>query len=467
MLRREFIQNLALSAASCAAGGVGFAAANAARAAPAGGNSSAPAGAPAGAASGAGARAPSRFAETPYRFSRVAPGIDVLAAGGFAQLRGQRVALLTHPAGVNRRGQKSIDVLRHARGVNLVKLFGPEHGIYGDVKAAVAVQNNTDPRTGLPVFSLYGKHRKPTPEMLDGVDTLVVDLQDVGARTYTYVSCMKLVLEACFEAGVKVLVLDRPNPLGGLKVDGPGMDKKWMSYVGSFQVPYVHGLTIGELALAATRTAGWLELSPAARRAGRLEVVKMSGWRRWMRWRDTGLRWLATSPRIPSVEAAEGYPMTGLGCETDDFAHGVKTIGGAESLHPFRLLQYKGRRASDLERVLRARNIAGLGFSPMRLKSGENGVYVSILDWARWRPTELNFHMMQLACLWEPRRTNPFLTFVGNKKSLFLKHLGCEAFFDDLCKRGAEINIEQWLQAWQRDALAFQQWSKNYWLYKS
>ncbi|MBR7105732.1 MAG: DUF1343 domain-containing protein, partial [Opitutales bacterium] len=168
-------------------------------------------------------------------------GIDVLEAMNFAPLKGKRVGLLTHPAGVNRYGVSTVDVLRRARNVRLVALFGPEHGIYGNEKADVPVFDKIDKRTGLPVYSLYGKYRKPTPEMLKKIDVLVVDLQSVGSRSYTFKSCMLRAAEACFENGKELMILDRPNPLGGLKVDGPMLDMQYKSYVGMFRVPYVHG----------------------------------------------------------------------------------------------------------------------------------------------------------------------------------------------------------------------------------
>ena len=179
-------------------------------------------------------------------------GIDVLEADGFAHLRGKRVGLLTHPAGLNRRGRSTVEVMKNSPLVNLVALFGPEHGIYGDEKANVPVDDKIDPRTGLPVYSLYGKFRTPTPKMLANIDVLVVDLQDIGTRSYTYVSCMKYAMRACFKAGKEFVVLDRPNPLSGLKVDGPPLDANWTSYVGEFRVPYVHGLTLGDLARMCT-----------------------------------------------------------------------------------------------------------------------------------------------------------------------------------------------------------------------
>lgn len=388
-------------------------------------------------------------------------GIDVLAADKFAQIRGQRVALLTHAAGVDMRGNKTIDILRHAPGVRLVKLFGPEHGIYGNAGANAPVQNITDKRSGLPVFSLYGKTRRPTPEMLKGLDTLIIDLQDIGTRSYTYVSCMRYAIEACFDNGVRVLVLDRPNPLSGLKVDGPGLDKKWQSYVGAYPVPYVHGLTIGELACAAVRSPGWLTLTAAGRRTGRLDVVKMRGWQRAMRWRDTGLLWRATSPRIPNIEAAEGYPMTGLGCQLDDFSHGVKQ--GFDHNYVFRFVHYSKRKAYELERVLRAKRIHGLGISPWRLHDGTEGVYLAITDWAAIRLAEPGFHMMQLSCQWA--KTNPFAALTPAQRDLFNKHTGCEEFFNDLCKRGAAVDIPAWVNRWEREARVFQSWSKRFWLY--
>ena len=152
-------------------------------------------------------------------------------------------------------------MLRSTSQVDLVALFGPEHGIYGNEKAAVPVDDKIDAKTGLPVFSLYGKYRKPTPKMLSEIDSIVIDMQDVGVRCYTYISCMRYAMEACFESGVEVVVLDRPNPLGGIKIAGPMIDEKWMSYVGAFPMPFVHGLTIGEIALWSKKTPGILKIS--------------------------------------------------------------------------------------------------------------------------------------------------------------------------------------------------------------
>ncbi|HXA80216.1 MAG TPA: DUF1343 domain-containing protein, partial [Opitutaceae bacterium] len=211
-------------------------------------------------------------------------GIDVLAAENFAPIAGKRIGLLTHPAGVNRLGVSTIDVLRHAPNVKLVALFGVEHGIYNEMPAEKTYPDHLDPRTGLMVFSLYnGITHKPTKAQLKGLDALVIDLQDIGSRSYTFVSAMKVAMEACFETGVEVVVLDRPNPLGGLKVGGPPLDPQLTSYVGEFHVPYVHGLTIGELALMAKEVPGVLDVPDAVRARGKLTIIPMRGWRRAMR----------------------------------------------------------------------------------------------------------------------------------------------------------------------------------------
>lgn len=385
--------------------------------------------------------------------AKIRLGIDVLEAENFRRLRGKRIGLVTNQAGVNSRGESTIRVL-HTRGrragVKLVKLFGPEHGIYGNVPAEKIVQNQIDPKTKLPVFSLYGKTRKPTPEMLRGLDCMVVDLQDVGSRSYTYISCMRYVLEACFEAGVPVLVLDRPNPLGGIKTDGPMLDDQWQSYVGMYPIPYVHGLTIGELALAATRE-NWLSLSPKARSRGRVDVVKMSGWKRSMRWQDTGLRWIPTSPYINSTEAVEGYAMSGLGTQVGKFGHTHRAPDGSLT-HPFRWLSYSGKNARELATAINSYFIRGLTALPKTIGKRE-GVYLAISNWEAFRPCELSFQMMRQTCIWSG--SNPFASLKKNERDLFIKHVGSEAFYKALVRDGARVNVRGWCKLWEKQAESF------------
>jgi len=387
-------------------------------------------------------------------------GIDVLEQSGFRAVAGKRVGLLTHPAGLNRRGESSIDVLRRAPNVRLVALFGPEHGIYGDEKANAPVADRIDPRTGLPVYSLYGPYRKPSARMLAGLDALVIDLQDVGVRSYTYVSCMRYAMEACFENGVEVVVLDRPNPLGGLKVDGPPLDREWRSYVGAFHVPYVHGLTIAELARIAKHSPGWMETPNAVREKGRLTLVPMRGWRRSMLWTDTGLRWVPTSPYIPDLSAVLGYAMTGLGAQEGGFTHGIGTP------YPFRLLRYEGKSPAELKAALEAKRIPGLAYRIVRTRSAAGapvtGVYVSVADWARVRPTELSFHMMRLAAAWSPG--NPFAQ--SKNPALFNKHVGSTAWWEEISRRGAQARVELFVDHWTRQAEHFQSQAKRFWIYR-
>lgn len=388
-------------------------------------------------------------------------GIDVLERSGFRAISGKRIGLLTHPAGVNRQGISSIDILRNAKNVQLIALFGPEHGIYGDEKANVPVLDRIDRRTGLPVYSLYGKYRRPTQAMLTGLDALVIDLQDIGVRSYTYVSCMRYAMEACFEAGIEVVILDRPNPLGGRKVDGPPLDREWRSYVGAFHVPYVHGLTIGELARMAKANSGWMEVSDAQRRKGKLTVIPMQGWRRHMLWTQTGLKWVPTSPYIPNLSAVLGYAMTGLGAQEGNFSHGIGTP------YPFRFLRYKGKTAAEIKRALERRGIPGLGYKIIQTKTKAGhpieGVYLYAADWQQLRPTEVSFHMMQLAAQWAAPQ-NPFAQ--AKNVSLFNKHVGSTAWWEEISRRGINARVQPFIDRWTANARTFQKTSQRFWLYR-
>lgn len=397
-------------------------------------------------------------------------GIDVLEAEGFATVKGKRLGLLTHPAGVNRNGRATVDVLRHAPGVKLVALYGPEHGIHGDAPAAVGVANTTDRRTGLPVFSLYPP-RRPNKDMLKGIDAFVIDLQDIGTRSYTFTAAMKWAMEGCFENNVEVIVLDRPNPLGGQKVDGPPLDAQWAkdNYVGAFRVPYVHGLTIGELARMAKEAPGVLAISDAARTRGRLTIVPMRGWLRFMRWPETGLRWIATSGGIQDWAAVQGYPMVGLGTYFDPKAKfDIGFRSGVGKDHIFRGLSFGGVKIEQLEKDLRTIPAPGIQF---RRISGTDrqgkpavGLFIEIVDYEAWRPAELNFHLMRLACAYD--RRNPFAPAPGRDFSGFLRHMGSTAFLNDLAARGTRVDVDAWLRTWREQARIYQEQSKRYWLYR-
>ncbi len=404
----------------------------------------------------------SLIAET-FGAPKVMLGIDVLESMNFAPLRGKRVGLLTHPAGVNRYGRSTIDILHKARNVNLTALFGPEHGIYGNEKADVPVLDKIDARTKLPVFSLYGKYRKPTPYMLSKIDVLVIDLQDIGSRSYTYISCMLRAMEACFENSKEVVVLDRPNPLGGLKVDGPPLDLEYKSYVGMFQVPYVHAMTIGELARYAKYTRGAMEITSNYQRHGKLTVIPMRGWRRSMLWPDTGLRWIKTSPAIPNFAAVLGYPMTGLGCQIGGFQHGYGTN------RPFRLLTFPNKTPEELKAYLDRFRIRGVSFTPTTATSSDGkrnvrGLYVTITNWNALRPTELSLYLMKLACTLNGG--NVFRYAERNQASLFNKHTGSRDFWIELVRKGAFTDANWFVRKWSADNETFKRLSSQFYLYK-
>ena len=388
-------------------------------------------------------------------------GVDYLEETKFDILKGKKIGLLTHPAGVNSRGISTVDVLRSSSQVDLVALFGPEHGIYGNEKAAVPVEDKIDQKTGLPVYSLYGKFRKPTPSMLSKIDCMVIDLQDVGVRCYTYISCMRYAMEACFEEEVQVVVLDRPNPLGGQKMAGPMIDEKWMSYVGAFPMPFVHAMTIGEIALWSKKESGILKISEKARKSGQLAIVPMKNWKRAMTWPQTGLKWIPTSPNIPTLDSVAGYPMTGLGAQMGKFKHGIGTP------QPFRFLTFDGISPADLKTELDNLNIAGLSFQLKTLKnnSGKDieGVYIVLTDWSKWRPTELAFYMMQLSAKWEA--PSPFTQAKESEVTLFNKHVGSSAWWNHLFQSGASCEPRKFLIRWDTEIRSFKDKVSKYYLY--
>lgn len=409
--------------------------------------------------------APSAPVLPPEKLPPVMLGIDVLEAEGFKAIAGKKIGLLSHPAGVNRRGESTLTVLRRAPQSKLVALFAPEHGFEGVVKAGENFKDTTDPRTGLPVYALYGQGREKAMAMVKGLDALVIDLQDIGARSYTYIVIMRRALEACFANGVEVIVLDRPNPLGGLKVDGPPLDEVNMSGVGGYpRMPYVHGLTIGEIARMAQEgsvAVARLDLPEKVRARGRLTVIPMRGWNRAMRWPDTGLRWIATSPNIPSFEAAIGYAMVGLGTQNSNWTWGI----GRD--FPFRGIGYPKKSPDEIIKAMEAWKIPGVAFAK-RTGTGSDGkpltgVYVEVTDWEKWNPTELSFYMHKQAAKWE--RLNPFSALTAAEQRSFKIHVGSNAWFTELQRAGGRIDVPPFLKNWAARAEIYQEQTRKFWLY--
>ena len=323
--------------------------------------------------------------------SRVSLGNEVLATHSFKELAGKRVGLITNPSGVNSRLESTIDVLRRAPGVQLVALFGPEHGIYGDVPAGDKVESRTDPRTGLTVHSLYGATRKPTPAMLQGLDALVYDLQDTGCRSYTFISTMGLAMEACGEAGIEFIVLDRPNPLGGERVEGPLIEQENLrSFVSQWDVPYVYGLTCGELARM-INDRGWIKARC------KLTVIPLRGWKRSMVWRDTGLPWVPASPHVPRGDSPLFQVATGMLGEL-----GSVNIGVGYTL-PFECIGLPKLDPHALAAKLNGYALPGVQFRPLTYKPYYatfkdeivGGVQVYFTDPASAPLTALNFYALE------------------------------------------------------------------------
>ena len=284
----------------------------------------------------------------------VKPGIDVLRDRGFDILKGKRVGLITNPTGISSDLEQTADILHHAPGVKLVALFGPEHGVRGDVEAGKEVNGFNDSQTGLPVYSLYGRTRKPTKDMLRGIDVLVYDIQDIGVRSYTYISSLGLAMEAAAENRVTFVVLDRPNPLTGTRVEGPMLDLHFKSFIGAYQIPYVYGMTVGELA-EMINMEGWLQNGVKCD----LVVVPMEGWKRSMWWDQTGLVWVPTSPHIPHATTPMFYVMTGLLGEL-----GTANQGVGYTL-PFELVGASWVDAEKLAQYLNLQRIGGVQFRPL------------------------------------------------------------------------------------------------------
>ena len=324
--------------------------------------------------------------------AQVKPGIEVLAETGFEPLKGKRVGLLTNATGVDSRLNSTIDILHHAPEVDLVALFAPEHGVRGDIPAGERVAPTTDPATGIRVHSLYGATKTPTPEMLSGIDVMVYDIQDNGCRSYTFISSMGLAMDACARAGKEFMVLDRPNPLGGNKTEGAPTAPGNTSFLAKYPIPYIYGLTAGELA-AMIAGEGWLKSTTPLK----LTVIPMEGWHRSMLWDDTGLPWVPTSPQLPSAETAIYYPATGILGELDYLSIGV---GYTLPFRTFAATWIDGRKFAE---ALNAREIPGVLFRPISYKpyfgfsAGKQvqGVEVYVTDFDAAPLTLIQFHAME------------------------------------------------------------------------
>lgn len=390
--------------------------------------------------------------------AQVKSGAEVLAASKFAVLQGKRVGLVTNPTGITSSFVSTVDLIAKAPGVKLVALFGPEHGVRGDVTAGGKVENSTDPATGVPVYSLYGKTRKPTPEMLKGIDVLVYDIQDIGSRSYTFINTLAYVMEAAAENNIPVVVLDRPDPLGGERVEGNVLDLNFRSFVGQYPVPYVYGMTCGEFAQL-LNGEGWL----AGGVRCSLTIMNMEGWTRRMLWPDTKLPWIPTSPHIPNPETALFYSATGILGELESVNIGVGYT------MPFQLIGQEWIDGVKLAERLNAKKFPGVVFRPLTFipyygkqeKKPLGGVQIHLLDPAAANLTNIQFHVMEALIALYPEK-NPFLLTDESRLKMFDKVAGTDQVRLALMKGTSAETI---IAGWKGEVEKFMAVRKKYLLY--
>ena len=397
--------------------------------------------------------------------AQVRTGIEVLEGRGFEGLIGKKVGLVTNPSGVDHNLRSTIDILNEAPEVDLRKLFAPEHGVRGDIYAGGGVEDGKDPRTGLPVFSVYGSSRKPTPAMLSGLDIVVYDIQDVGSRSYTFISTLGLMMRACAEQGIEVMVLDRPNPLGGNKVEGCLVEDGFHSFVSEFKIPYIYGLTVGELALLINEeglNCGEKGNEPPLK--CELTVIPMDGWHRSMLYSDTGLPWVLPSPNIPYPQSAVNYPSAGIAGEFQ----GYLNIGIGYTL-PFEVFAAEWIDADRLKEVLDGYNLPGVAFRTIHFKpfSGASqgkllhGVQYHYTDFEAACCTLTQFYVMQAIGELYPSK-NPFKLSEG-RNGMFDKVCGTDYVRKQFEKRLKVEDIEDY---WAKDVERFRMLSSKYLMYE-
>ena len=393
----------------------------------------------------------------------VKTGIEVLRDRDFDGLVGKRVGLVTNPSGVDRELNSTVDILFNAPGVELVALYGPEHGVRGDIYAGDKVTDAMDEATGLPVYSIYGATRKPTKAMLEGIDIMVYDIQDVGVRSYTFISSLGLVMEACGELGIEVMVLDRPNPLGGNKIEGSYVEPGFHSFVSQYRIPYVYGLTVGELAVMINEEGmnrGQKGDQEPAR--CKLTVVPMEGWTRDMLYEDTGLPWVLPSPNIPYKDTPMYYAAAGICGEL----YGFMNIGIGYTL-PFQLFGAVWLDPDKLKARLESYDLPGVSFRTIWYKpfSGSQkgqlvkGLQYFFTDYEKAHITETQFYVMQaVAELYPDKKAFEVISGYG----LFDKVCGTDYVRKEFQKRYRYADIKE---HWRKDEEAFRALSQRYHIY--
>lgn len=380
---------------------------------------------------------------------KVSPGIEVLLKEEKNVLSGKKVGLITNPTGIDPKLTSIVDLLHDDPDINLTALFGPEHGVRGDAQAGASVEYYIDEKTGLPVYSLYGKTKKPTPEMLKDVEVLVFDIQDVGTRYYTYIYTMAYAMEAAKENDIPFIVLDRPNPQGGESVDGPVLEPEFSSFVGLYPIPLKHGMTVGELATLFNK-----EFKIGAD----LKVIKMKGWKRDMDYDDTGLPFVLPSPNMPTVSTTFAYPATGL-------IEGTNVSEGRGTTKPFELIGAPYINSDELAGKLNALRLPGVkfraaSFTPTFSKHAgklSHGVEIYITDREEFKAVPTGLHIIKTI---QDLYPGDFEFLAANNFNLLIGN----GWIMSRIKAGSTVN--EILKEYQVRQDAFKKVRKNYLLYK-
>lgn len=380
---------------------------------------------------------------------KVSPGIEVLLKDEKNVLSGKKVGLITNPTGIDSKLTSIVDLLHDDPDINLTALFGPEHGVRGDAQAGASVEYYIDEKTGLPVYSLYGKTKRPTPEMLKDVEVLVFDIQDVGTRYYTYIYTMAYAMEAAKENDIPFIVLDRPNPQGGESVDGPVLEPEFSSFVGLYPIPLKHGMTVGELATF---------FNKEYKIGADLKVIKMKGWKRDMDYDDTGLPFVLPSPNMPTVSTTFVYPATGL-------IEGTNVSEGRGTTKPFELIGAPYINSDELAGKLNALRLPGVkfraaSFTPTFSKHAgklSHGVEVYITDREEFKAVPTGLHIIKTI---QDLYPGDFEFLAANNFNLLIGN----GWIMSRIKEGSTVN--EILKEYQERQDAFKKVRKNYLLYK-
>ncbi len=364
------------------------------------------------------------LSHTLFLFSSIDLGVDLFFQDGHLEaLKGKRVGLITNHTGVDKRLRRTASLLKeHEKDYSFVALFAPEHGINGVAYASEKVEGEKSV-LGLPVHSLHGKTRRPTEEMLKGIDVLIYDIQDIGVRSFTYISTLFYVMEEAVKKNIEVIVLDRPNPIDGLLVDGPMMEEKWRSFIGYANVPYCHGMTAGELALF---------FNTEYKIKCKLKVVKMRGWKRAMSFKDTGLYWVPPSPHMPEADTPLFYATTGIIGQLS-----VVNIGVGYTL-PFKLIGAPWINGKELALKLNEQKLPGVHFVPFYYRpfygmfKAEDceGVMIVATNSETFRPLSVQYMIIGILKTLYPKKMEPKIKSISsNAKNLFAKANGSEIIY--------------------------------------